>query len=281
MNAIIPPKSRGFIETSLALVLLLILLFELYKVLGVFAGVFTYAIIFSVSFAGLFESMVRLCKNKRGLAAFIYGAILVAVIAVPFYYMVAALVSYAGQVQTWFADAKVNGVPPLPVWVEGVPVAGKKMTAFWGQLQADPSSTLATYEPKIKSVLQGLVFGGAGMVGAVFEFILGIIISAVLLANKDTVLPPIYAMMKKLVGDAGGPPLVDATGRAVKGVAVGVMGTAFIAAFFAWIAFAIAGVPFAVGLVALTFLLVVIQVGPILVFVPAAIWLFSTGQTTM
>ena len=130
MNAVIPPKSRGFIETALALILLLILLFELYKVLGVFAGVFTYAIIFSVSFAGLFESMVRLCKNKRGLAAFIYGAIMVALIAVPFYYMVSALISYAGQVQTWFADAKINGVPPLPVWVEGIPVAGKKIVPF-------------------------------------------------------------------------------------------------------------------------------------------------------
>ena len=78
-----------------------------------------------------------------------------------------------------------------------------------------------------------------------------------------------------------GPALVDATGRAVKGVAVGVMGTAFIAALFAWIGFAIAGISFAVGLAALTFFLVVIQVGPVLVFVPAAIWLFMTGQTGM
>jgi predicted PurR-regulated permease PerM len=70
-------------------------------------------------------------------------------------------------------------------------------------------------------------------------------------------------------------------GRAVKGVAVGVMGTAFIAAFFAWVGFAIAGISFAVGLAALTFFLVVIQVGPVLVFVPAAIWLFMTGQTGM
>src|SRR6187549_4175375 len=95
MNAIIPPKSRGFIETALALVLLLILLFELCKVLGVFAGVFTYAIIFSVSFAGLFESLARLVGNKRGLAAFIYALILIAVIAMPFYYIVSALVGYA------------------------------------------------------------------------------------------------------------------------------------------------------------------------------------------
>ena len=117
------------------------------------------------------------------------------------------------------------------------------------------------------------------MVGAVFELIFGIIISAILLAKGQKVLDPLYAIMRKLVSETEGPPLVDATGRAVKGVAVGVMGTAFIAALFAWIGFAIAGISFAVGLAAITFFLVVIQVGPVLVFVPVAIWLFSTGET--
>ena len=279
MNTINQNKQRGFIETALALVLLLILLFELYKVLGVFAGVFTYAIIFSVSFAGLFESLARLVANKRGLAAFIYALILIAVIAMPFYYIISSLVGYATGLQQWITDVKVNGVPALPAWVEGVPFAGKKTTVFWGQLQADPAATLATYEPKIKAILQGLVFGGAGMIGAVLEFVVGIIISAVLLANGQKAVQPLYAVMKRLVGESSGPPLVDATGRAVKGVAVGVMGTAFIAALFAWIGFIIAGIPFAVGLAALTFFLVVIQVGPVLVFVPVAIWLFTTGET--
>ena len=84
--------------------------------------------------------------------------------------------------------------------------------------------------------------------------------------------------MKNIVGD-NGPALVHATGRAVKGVAVGVMGTAFIAALFAWIGFAIAGISFAVGLAALTFFLVVIQVGPLLVVLPVVIWLASQGET--
>jgi len=280
MNPISQNKPRGFIETALALLLLLILLFELARVLGVFTGVFTYAIIFSVSFAGLFESLVRLVGNKRGLAAFIYGAILIAVVALPFYYIVSALVGYASQAQQWMTDVKVNGVPALPVWVEGVPFAGKKTVAFWAQLQADPAATLASYEPKITALLQRLVFGGAGMVGAVLEFVVGIIISAILLATGQKALQPLYAVMKSLVGENSGPPLVNATGRAVKGVAVGVMGTAFIAALFAWIGFIIAGIPFAIGLAALTFFLVVIQVGPVLVFVPVAIWLFTTGQTT-
>jgi predicted PurR-regulated permease PerM len=143
--------------------------------------------------------------------------------------------------------------PPCQPGLKGFHSQEKRRQFFWGQLQADPAATLATYEPKIKEILQGLVFGGAGMIGAVLEFVVGIIISAVLLANGQKAVQPLYAVMKRLVGESSGPPLVDATGRAVKGVAVGVMGTAFIAALFAWIGFIIAGIPFAVGLAALTF----------------------------
>ena len=63
MNSLLQGKPRGVIETALALLLLLILLFGLYTVLSVFFGVFTYAIIFSVSFFKLFERLARLLKK--------------------------------------------------------------------------------------------------------------------------------------------------------------------------------------------------------------------------
>jgi predicted PurR-regulated permease PerM len=241
--------------------------------------VFTYAIIFSVSFAKLFERLVSLLKNKRKLAAFIYALLLIAVIALPFIYIISALSDYAAGAQQWISDAKTEGVPALPEWVTGLPFLGKKITDFWQKLQSDPATTIASYEPQIKSTLQRLISGGAGMVGAALEFIVGIIISAILLSSGKKVLQPIYAIMENIVGNNDGPALIDATGRAVKGVAVGVMGTAFIAAFFAWIGFAIAGISFAVGLAALTFFLVVIQVGPLLVWLPVAIWMGTHGQT--
>src|SRR5215204_4406986 len=177
MNAIIQTKPRGFIESAVGLLLLLALLVNLYQVLGVFAGVFAYAIILSVSLDGLYEKLAHLLGNKRSLAAFIYAIILIAVVALPFYFIISALSGYAQGAQQWLTDVKVNGVPGLPAWVEGVPFAGKKTTAFWHELQADPAATLATYEPKIRQLLQRLVFGGAGMVGAALEFIVGIIVS--------------------------------------------------------------------------------------------------------
>jgi predicted PurR-regulated permease PerM len=279
MNALLQGKSRGFIETALAFLFLLILLFDLYTVLSVFFGVFTYAIIFSVSLTKLFEYLVRLLNNKRKLAAFIFALLLIAVIALPFIYIISALSNYAAQAQLWITDAKTHGVPTLPDWIAGLPFVGKKIASFWQQLQANPATTLSAYEPQIKSTLQRLISGGAGIVGAALEFIVGIIVSAILLSSGKKVLQPIYTIMDKIVGENDGSTLIDATGRAVKGVAVGVMGTAFIAALFAWLGFAIAGISFAVGLAALTFFLVVIQVGPLLVWLPVAIWMGTHGQT--
>jgi predicted PurR-regulated permease PerM len=279
MNSAVQGKSRGFIETALALLLLLILLFDLYTVLSVFFGVFTYAIIFSASLGQPFEWMVRMFKNKRSFAAFVYAVLLIALVALPFIFIVSALSDYAAQAQQWITDAKAGGVPDLPGWIAGIPFLGKKIGGFWLTLQADPAKTIASYEPQIKATLQRLISGGAGLVGATLEFIVGIIVSAIFLVKGKKMLQPLYDIMDNLVGDQQGIILVDATGRAVKGVAVGVMGTAFIAALFAWIGFSIAGISFALGLAALVFFLVVIQVGPLLVVLPVAIWMGTHGQT--
>ena len=127
MNSLTQGKPRGFIESALALLLLLILLFNLYTVLSVFLGVFTYAIIFSVSFAKLFERLARLFKNKRKLAAFIYALLLIAIIALPFIYIISVLSDYAAQAEQWMAGVKANGIPALPDWIAGLPFAGKKI----------------------------------------------------------------------------------------------------------------------------------------------------------
>src|SRR6478752_4799468 len=133
MNSTHQAKPRGFIESSIALGLLFLLLFDLFIVLKTFFGVFTYAIIFAVSFAPLFEKLSGLLNSKRKLAAFIYAIILIAIIAVPFAYLLMALSDYASSAQQWIVDAKEKGVPNLPEWARSVPFVGNKINAFWDQ----------------------------------------------------------------------------------------------------------------------------------------------------
>jgi len=280
MNSFNPDQRRNVIETALVLLLLLILLSALNTVLSIFFGVFTYAIILAVSFFPLFEKFSALLKNRRKLAAFIYSLLLIGVVALPFIYLVSALGNFLHESQLWIADAKANGIPPLPGWITGLPLVGKKISTGWQSLQNDPA-TIHLYEPKIRAVITRLLGGGLGLVGAGLELILGIIISAVFLTSGAKILNPLYMVMRRIVGEHDGPALIDASGRAVKGVAIGVMGTGFIAGIAAWIGFSIAGIPIAGALAAITFFLVVIQIGPLLVVLPVVIWLAMQGQSGM
>ena len=280
MNSFNPDQRRSVIETALVLLLLLILLSLLHTVLSVFFGVFTYAIILAVALHPLFEKLVRALGGKRKLAAFIYALILIAIVALPYVLLINALANHIQEAAQWVADAKANGLPALPEWITGLPVVGDNISTSWQKLQNDPAA-IQLYEPNIRAVLARLLGGGLGVVGAGLEFILGIIISAVMLNSGSKALNPVYGVMKRIVGEHDGPVLVDASGRAVKGVAIGVMGTGFIAAIAAWIGFTIAGVSIAGGLAAITFFLVVIQLGPLFVFLPVVIWLASQGETGM
>lgn len=272
-------NNKAYFTNAISLLLLLLLLYALYSVLGVFFGVFAFAIIFAVSFSRLFERLVKLFGGKRKLAAVVYGIFLVGIIAVPFGFLVDWLAGAIHDLRQFLEHIEEAKIPALPENVAGIPVAGKKLATFWAQLQANPAATVNTYQPQILALSQKLLQGGAGIAAATLELIVGIIISAIMLVDGGSALKPVRAVLAQLAGAERGDAIVDASGKAIKGVAVGVMGTAFIEALAMWIGLKIASVPMATILTAVTFLLAVVQLGPMLVVIPVTIWLANQGQT--
>lgn len=67
-------------------------------------------------------------------------------------------------------------------------------------------------------------------------------------------------------------------GQAIRGVALGVVVTAIGQTLIAGVGLAIAGVPLASILTVLIFVLCIAQIGPILIMLPAVIWLFISDQ---
>jgi predicted PurR-regulated permease PerM len=273
--------SRSIIETILVLILLLALMLALYDVLKVFFGVLTFALIFSVSFTGIFEWLARVLGHRRKLAAFIYALTLIALVALPIIFIISALRHHVKDAIMWMNEVRANGLPPLPAWISRLPIVGEDIGTFWQQLQSSPKETIALHGEPVKVALRHILTSGAGMVGTALQFITGIIISAFFLVSGEKMLTPIKTVMQHLLGKREGLSLVQATTQAIKSVSIGVMGTAFIASVISWIGLSIAGVHFAVLLSALVFFLVLIQLGPLLVWVPLVIWTASQGHTGM
>lgn len=279
MNKSFPAGSRNMIESILVIILLLSLMLALYDVLRVFFGVLTFALIFSVSFAGVFEWLARLLGGRRKLAAFLYTLALIAIIALPITLIISALRHHVKEAIAWMNDIKSNGLPPLPAWISGLPLVGEDISTFWKELQHSPRETITLRGEPVKMALRHILTSGAGIIGTALQFIAGIIISAFVLISGEKILAPVKAVMQHLLGRREGLSLIHATTIAIKSVSIGVMGTAFIASIISWIGLVIAGIHYSILLAALIFFLVLIQLGPLLVWVPLVVFTISQGHT--
>jgi predicted PurR-regulated permease PerM len=281
LNKSIQTGSRNMVEAILVVILLVSLMLALYDVLKVFFGILTFALIFSVSFAAPFEWLSRVLGGRRTLASVIYTLVLITIVALPLVFIISALRHHVKDAIVWMNDIRANGLPPLPGWITNLPLVGEDIATFWQQLQSSPRETIATHGEPIRMAMRHVLTSGAGIVGTALQFVVGIIISAFFLVAGEKALAPIKSTMQHLLGKRDGLSLLKATSLAIKSVSIGVMGTAFIAAIISWIGLLIAGVHYAVLLSAVIFFLVLIQLGPLLVWVPLVIWTASQGHTGM
>lgn len=258
---------------------LLVLLYVLFDVLKVFFGVFTFALIFYSSFSTGFEKLAALLLHRRKIAGFIYSVVLIAIIALPFIFMVTALGKHVKDIVSFVEVVKTHGIPPLPEQVTQLPYVGDGIADFWHHLQQNPKETVFGYEHQIKNLLHHLLTGGLGILGTGIQLVFGIILSAIFLVGGKDMLRPFRAALQHLLGKRDGLLLLDATNHAIKGVSIGVIGTAFFAAALSWIGFTIAGIHFKFLLTALVFVLVLLQMGPLFVWVPLVIWASTQGHT--
>ena len=158
-------------------------------------------------------------------------------------------------------------------------MVGSKLAARWQQLavlgQAELSERLAPYARDIASWL----IARAGSIGMmIVQFLLTVIISAVLYANGKKAADGICLFARKLGGQYGEDAAILAA-KAVRGVALGVVVTALIQTVLGGIGLVVAGVPAALLLTGVIFILCVAQLGPVLVFIPVMVWLYWTDQT--
>jgi len=270
-------QRRRVIEIALALLLVLLLIAATFRILLPFAGALTYAIILATATSGPFERMAKLLRGRRRLAALLFGLIAAAITVVPLIYLSGAVADVVPVVQRWLDAASSHNIPDLPEWVAGLPLVGGKATEAWRKLQIEGLGVLEHYQPQLVAVGGWLVSLSLSLAGAVFEILLGVVIAAMMHASREGVVQPVSAVAAQLAGEEGSE-LLDAARRAIRGVAFGVIGTALLEGLLAWIGFAIVGVPGAVALAALTFFFAAIQIGPLLVWLPVALWLAANGE---
>lgn len=214
--------------------------------------------------------------GRRSLAVALMTIALLLILVVPLYLGIETIVENANRIADWSKSLATLTVPQPPAWVDTLPVVGAKLAARWQQLAAaGPEEVAARISPYARAFALWFV-GQVGSIGLLLvDFLLTVIIAAILYANGETAARGADRFARRLAGPRG-ENAVHLAGQAIRGVALGVVVTAILQATAAGIGMVIVSVPFAAILTAVIFMLCVAQIGPGLVLIPAVIWVYST-----
>ena len=161
--------------------------------------------------------------------------------------------------------------------MSGIPFLGHKLAAGWESIRTGPEGVSARLAPYAGQLLNWFL-SQAGSVGMIaIQFLLTVIIAAIFYSKGEIASTGVIRFARRLGGNRGEEVAILAV-QTVRGVALGVVGTALIQSLFGGIGIAVAGVPAPALLTAVMFMLCIAQLGPGLVLFPAVIWLYYSDQ---
>ena len=221
-----------------------------------------------------------LLRGRRSLAVAAMTLLLLLLFVVPLALAIVTIVGNADQMIEWAKLAADYHLPEKPPdWLVQLPLVGGVLERAWDQATAMGVRDLL---PKLTPYAGNVTRWFVAQVGSVgfllLQFLVTVLIAAVMYAYGEESASLVRRFARRLAGERG-EGVVDLAGGAIRGVALGVGVTALVQALLSGLGLVVAGVPFAGLLTALMFMLCIAQIGPVPVLLPAALWLFWSGQT--
>lgn len=248
------------------------------RVIQPFLGALTWASIIAISAWPLHCRLRQKLGERHKLAALLIVLALALALAIPIGLMALTLADTLPHLSGLTHDLTQLTLPNAPAWLANIPVVGESLQKLWGSVQADLPGFFEKIRPAVNQGALWLLSGGANLSLSLLEIVLAIIVSGLLLINGDRLWDMVELIVIKLGGAPAGE-LPDVIARTIRSVTTGVVGTALAQTILCVIGLLIAGVPGALVLGFLCFIVAVAQMPTLIVWLPAAAWVFYTGNT--
>jgi len=266
------------LEIIIKAVLLGVILFYALAVIKPFIIPVLWGIIIAVTFSPLIEKLDRDLKMKRSLIITLFTILLSMMILVPTYMLSDSVIESSQKL----ASDLQNGTLVIPAPTEHVkewPIIGEKAYNLWSSAATDLKSTLISLKPVISEYSHKVASVIGGALGAVFQFVISLIIAAIFLANNEASIRIFHTISKRLVGDHG-IEWAKLSALTIKSVVQGVIGIAITQAILSFIGFVLIDVPLAWFWAFIVLFLAIIQLPPIIILGPIIAYVFSYADTT-
>ena len=216
--------------------------------------------------------------GQRWLAALVMTLLILFVLVVP---LALIALSFREDVPQLVENARelfARGLPGPPDWVKAIPLAGEQLDAAWRELSESRDKLGEALKRLLQPAREILVKTGFIIADGVLQFTLIAFVSYFFYCDGAALVAALRNALNRVAGDLT-ERLLGIVGGTITGVVYGIVGTGLAQAVVALIGFLIAGVPGAITLASLVFILSIIPAGPALIWVGATVWLAYNDQT--
>jgi len=241
-----------------------------------FVTLIIWAVIIAVAVYPAHQRLTKVLGGREKLSAALLVLAGLLILIVPTWLMTDSSVTAARSAAVNMQDGAISISPPADRVAEW-PLIGERLHALWSQAAEDLEGLANQFQPQLVSLGEVLVKAVGATVFGVLQFVISIFIAGVLLLSAQSGYRASCAIATSLAGERG-KGLTDMSIATVRSVSKGVVGVAIIQALLAGVGLLIMSVPAAGIWAALVLVLAVVQLPPLLVLGPIAVWVFSVSD---
>ncbi|HYD18200.1 MAG TPA: AI-2E family transporter [Patescibacteria group bacterium] len=236
--------------------------------------------IFTLATWPAFEWIQAKVKNRTVLASVLMTLLLAACFIAPLIIIGTSIADNYQKVYQGVLGFLQNDSSETAASLGSVKYVGPYLEKGWVMFSSDKARMTETLQEYAKPTSAVLLRMGSTIGYGMLDITLGVIISYFFFRHGTHVAVRIRALSERFGGEYG-KKLLAVTTNTLIGVVYGILGTALLQGVVAAIGFLIADIPGATFLGLMTFFLSLVPMGPPLIWGPAALWLFSEGETGM
>ena len=266
-------------DRLLVQILLLVLFGASFWVMAPFWSALFWGAVLAFASWPLMRLLTRALGGRESLAAGILTLGWMLLVAVPLVWLGFNLADHVRDAVALIKDIQVDGLPEAPTWLGSIPFVGERLVGMWDSIDQQGAALMVTLKPYLGQVGNWLLARSAQIGGGILELTLSLVFVFFFYRDGPRLAMFVHRLLERLIGERAGY-YIELVAGTVQRVVNGVIGTAAAQALLALIGFLIAGVPGALVLGIVTFLLSLIPMGPPLVWIPATAWLAWKGDYT-
>jgi predicted PurR-regulated permease PerM len=225
----------------------------------------------------VFEALRLRLRLRRSAGALLMVLLTAIVVVLPIALAAPGSAADVDRLRSMLEDTFGRGLPDPPAWVDGLPLIGPTLGDLWRSWAADIGVMFDAFRPYLGVVAESGFSLLLGIANGVVMFVLALFIAFFFYVYGEPLALRVHLIMRRIAGEQA-ERLILVTGATVRGTVYGILGTALVQGILTTFGLWLTGVPRPLLLGPLAGLLSVLPIGAPVVWIPAALWLMTTGH---